>query len=71
MSHRNGVYITQSGYVPHPDLDKWFMLDLQKIDSTKQLRAHMDWMEMHLDRAPLHHSTYDNYKRYKKVHDQK
>ena len=38
---------------------------MKQIDSAIQLLAHMKWMGTHPELAPLHHATYDNYKRYK------
>ena len=58
-------YTNRHGYVPHPDLDAWYIDDMKKINSAIQLLAHMKWMDTHPKLAPLHHATYDNYKRYK------
>lgn len=65
MPHKNKVYTNLHGYVPHPDLDAWYIEDMKQIDSAIQLLAHMKWMDTHPELAPLHHATYDNYKRYK------
>jgi hypothetical protein len=65
MPHANKVYTNGHGYVPHPDLDAWYIEDMKQIDSAIQLLAHMKWMDTHPELAPLHHATYDNYKRYK------
>ena len=65
MPHKNKVYTTLHVYVPHPDLDAWYIEDMKQIDSAIQLLAHMKWMDTHPELAPLHHATYDNYKRYK------
>jgi hypothetical protein len=65
MPHKNKVYTNLHGYVPHPDLDAWYIEDLKQIDPAIQLLAHIKWMDTHPELAPLHHATYDNYKRYK------